>query len=98
MGSDELLHILDRSAKLAKPELEVVLVEQHAPLALAVADEAIVLTRGRVAFRGSAAEIAAQPDRLEAAYLGTIEREPERPSVEAVVGTHGGDRADGGVR
>ncbi len=48
----------------------VVLVEQHVQLALDVADEAIVLVHGSTMLRGSAAELTADPDRLEAAYLG----------------------------
>ena len=48
----------------------VVLVEQHVRLALEVADDAIVLVRGQVTLQGPAAELAREPDRLEAAYLG----------------------------
>jgi branched-chain amino acid transport system ATP-binding protein len=48
----------------------VVLVEQHVQLALEVADEAIVLTQGRVTLSGNAAELAADPSRLESAYMG----------------------------
>jgi branched-chain amino acid transport system ATP-binding protein len=47
----------------------VVLVEQHVKLALEVADQAIVLVHGQVSLAGSAAELAADPTRLEAAYL-----------------------------
>jgi branched-chain amino acid transport system ATP-binding protein len=48
----------------------VVLVEQHVQLALEVADDAIVLTHGRVTLAGSASELAADSTRLEAAYMG----------------------------
>ena len=51
----------------------VVLVEQHVKLALAVADEAAVLNRGRVVLRGAAADLAADGDQLERAYLGELE-------------------------
>jgi len=56
-------HIADSGAA-------VVLVEQHISLALEVADSAIVLVHGDVALRGSAAELRADPSRLEHAYLG----------------------------
>jgi branched-chain amino acid transport system ATP-binding protein len=48
----------------------VVLVEQHVQLALEVADRAAVLVHGEIRLRGSAADLAGQPDELEAAYLG----------------------------
>jgi branched-chain amino acid transport system ATP-binding protein len=48
----------------------VVLVEQHVHLALDIADEAIVLSHGKVELRGPAAALAADAARLEAAYLG----------------------------
>lgn len=48
----------------------VVLVEQHVDLVLGVADEALVLVRGEVVLRDSAAALRADPARLEAAYFG----------------------------
>jgi branched-chain amino acid transport system ATP-binding protein len=48
----------------------VILVEQHVHLALEVADEVLVLVHGRVVLRGLAADLAAEPGRLESAYLG----------------------------
>ena len=48
----------------------VVLVEQHVHLALTVADRAIVLVHGEVSLEGSAQELLANPQRLEASYLG----------------------------
>ncbi|HEX9684102.1 MAG TPA: ATP-binding cassette domain-containing protein [Acidimicrobiales bacterium] len=49
----------------------VVIVEQHVHLALEVADEALVLVHGDVTLKGAAADLAAAPERLERAYLGT---------------------------
>jgi branched-chain amino acid transport system ATP-binding protein len=49
----------------------VVLVEQHVQLALEVADAALVLVHGEVSLSGSAAELRADAEGLEAAYLGS---------------------------
>jgi branched-chain amino acid transport system ATP-binding protein len=48
----------------------VIVVEQHVQLALEIADEAIVLVHGDTVLRGAAGDLTADPDRLEAAYLG----------------------------
>lgn len=48
----------------------VVIVEQHVQLALEVADQALVLLHGDVALRGPAAELAADAEGLQRAYLG----------------------------
>jgi ABC-type branched-subunit amino acid transport system ATPase component len=50
----------------------VVFAEQHAHHALAVADRAYVLSAGTVALEGRADELAADPQRLAAAYLGSL--------------------------
>jgi branched-chain amino acid transport system ATP-binding protein len=52
----------------------IVLVEQHVTLALQVADEAAVLSRGRIVLRGAAAELRADGTRLEQAYFGVAEQ------------------------
>jgi len=49
----------------------VLLVEQHVPAALAVADRGYVLRSGRVAVEGDAATLRADPGLLAASYLGT---------------------------
>jgi branched-chain amino acid transport system ATP-binding protein len=49
---------------IAEDSLAVVLVEQHARVALSVTDMAIVLNRGRVIHHGPSAELLADPQRL----------------------------------
>ncbi len=49
----------------------VLLVEQAVAQALAVADRAAVLERGRLVLEGTGAELAARPDLVESAYLGS---------------------------
>jgi ABC-type branched-subunit amino acid transport system ATPase component len=44
-------------------------VEQHVRRALAVADRAYVMERGRITIGGTAAEVSGQIDKIEAAYL-----------------------------
>ncbi len=56
---------------LADDGMAVLVVEQFASLALSVADRAYVLHQGRVALAGTAATLAAAPEALEAAYLGS---------------------------
>jgi branched-chain amino acid transport system ATP-binding protein len=56
---------------LAEGGMAVLLVEQFANLVLGLADDAVVLTGGRMTFSGLAAELAAFPARLHQAYLGT---------------------------
>ncbi|WP_158882743.1 ABC transporter ATP-binding protein [Amycolatopsis anabasis] len=48
----------------------VVLTEQYVPLALATADQALVLRRGGTALRGPAADLAERPELLADSYLG----------------------------
>jgi branched-chain amino acid transport system ATP-binding protein len=56
--------------KMAVDGVGVLFVEQHPHLALAIADRAYVLQRGRITLEGRASQIAAGKDALEAAYLG----------------------------
>ena len=59
---DMLLKALKRL--IAEDSLAVVLVEQHAKLALQVTQSAMVLNRGRVSYAGPSAELLADPQRL----------------------------------
>ena len=56
----------------------IVLVEQHVSLALQVADEAAVLSRGAIVLRGAASELGRDGARLEQAYFGVVEPQPAR--------------------
>jgi branched-chain amino acid transport system ATP-binding protein len=49
----------------------VLLIEQFANLALDLADQALVLERGRLVFSGAAVTLKAQPDILHGAYLAS---------------------------
>ena len=64
----------------------IVLVEQNARLALATADRALVMQRGRVALEGPAAELARDP-RVRDVYLGRRETSvtpaPAEPNLES---------------
>jgi branched-chain amino acid transport system ATP-binding protein len=62
----------------------VVFVEQYVGLALKVADSVSVLNHGGVVMNGSAAEIAAQPEALEQAYLGSTEPAGDETTAENV--------------
>jgi branched-chain amino acid transport system ATP-binding protein len=59
---ESLLKALKRL--IAEDSLAVVLVEQHAKLALQVTQSALVLNRGRVSYSGPSAELLADPQRL----------------------------------
>jgi branched-chain amino acid transport system ATP-binding protein len=63
---DEVLAALGRAPAAG---LTVLLVEQNVAKALALADHAYVLERGRIVLQGSSAELARE-ERVQAAYLG----------------------------
>jgi branched-chain amino acid transport system ATP-binding protein len=49
---------------IREDSLTIVLVEQHAKLALEVTQTALVLNRGRVAYHGPSRELLSDPKRL----------------------------------
>ena len=51
--------------ELRRTGLSIVLVEQHARLALRMTDEAIVLVRGRIVLRHSSQDLLDEPEALE---------------------------------
>jgi branched-chain amino acid transport system ATP-binding protein len=65
---DQLATVLRRVAD--DLGIGVLLVEQHIPVALSIADAAVVLVHGEVVARGPAAALVERPDVLQASYLG----------------------------
>jgi branched-chain amino acid transport system ATP-binding protein len=61
---ETVLSGLDRLKR--EDDLTLLLVEQHARIALEFADDAIVLDRGRIVFRGRSTELLDAPERLGA--------------------------------
>jgi branched-chain amino acid transport system ATP-binding protein len=57
----------------------ILVVEQHVALVLAIADRAYLLSGGRLAHTGPAAELAARRDLVELGYLGEIPPESVGP-------------------
>ena len=49
---------------IAEDSLAIILVEQHAKVALSVTESAMVLNRGRISHYGPSAELLADPQRL----------------------------------
>ncbi len=71
---ERLLPVIRRIA--TERRMAVLLVEQHVPMALAVADRAYVLSHGQLVLEGDTAELRRRKDLLEASYLG------EHPAME----------------
>jgi branched-chain amino acid transport system ATP-binding protein len=63
--------LLERIRELASQTgFSILLVEQHVPIALDLADRVYVLSRGRVTYEGPPSELREKPELIEAAYLG----------------------------
>ena len=69
--------------QMATEGIGLLLVEQFADRALDIGHHAVVLARGSVALRGSAAEVRSQPERLRAAYLGELADHPGAKGSES---------------
>jgi branched-chain amino acid transport system ATP-binding protein len=69
--------LLDAVRSAADAGTGVLLVEQHAKLALSRADRAYVLQNGRIVLTGAARDLAANLGELERAYLATPEADAE---------------------
>jgi len=69
IAAESLLKTIRRIADTT--DTAVVIVEQHVPLALRIADEAAVLVHGDLVLSERADVLAGQPERIEAAYLGS---------------------------
>ena len=63
---EQIFEIIKR---LHKEGTTILLVEQNAEMALAVADRAYVLESGKITYTGTGAELA-QSDEIKKAYLG----------------------------
>ena len=74
--ADALLAGLDRLKQ--EDDLALLLVEQHAQLALNLAEDAVVLDRGAIVFAGSSRELIDAPERLNA-LMGIGERQASTP-------------------
>jgi branched-chain amino acid transport system ATP-binding protein len=70
---DALLAALDRLKQEGR--LALLLVEQHARLALEFTERAVILDRGAIVFSGHSNELLAQPDRLDA-LMGVARNRP----------------------
>jgi len=96
---EALLKSLERL--LAEDELAVILVEQHAKLALQVTREALVMSRGRVIHQGLSRELLADPERLgawwsrsrwNASFSPSAASRPSSPSRSAPLPRTGSNR------
>ena len=64
---EQLLEVVDQ---LKQDGMTIVIVEQSLNVALAIADRAVFLEKGRVRFEGPAQELAERGDLARAVFLG----------------------------
>jgi branched-chain amino acid transport system ATP-binding protein len=76
--SDRMLGFVRQAAHSG---VAVLLVEQQAARALAIADRAYVLNRGRVQLEGPASDVLAQLDRVSETYFG-VQSPSGRPATQ----------------
>ena len=77
-----IANVFEFVTRIREQGTAIVLVEQNARLALATADRALVMQRGRVALEGPAAELAADP-RVHDVYLGRVRHSSHPAGPEA---------------
>jgi branched-chain amino acid transport system ATP-binding protein len=78
LGPIVVRRLLEAVRQAADGGIGVLLVEQQARLALALADRVYVLRRGRIALQGTAMDIRARIDELERTYLAGPTADGER--------------------
>jgi branched-chain amino acid transport system ATP-binding protein len=61
--------LIPRIEKLADSGIGVLLIEQFATIALGMAEDAYVMSQGRIRFSGTASELKTKPELLQSAYL-----------------------------
>ncbi len=89
----QLLPLLDEARSAGST---IVLVEQSADVALAVADRAVFLEKGEVRFSGPAADLRGRTDLLRAVFLPERAARFRRPAAGDRRGGRGGGRAGRG--
>jgi ABC-type branched-subunit amino acid transport system ATPase component len=77
--------LMDALRKAADGGAGVLLVEQHARQALAVADRAYILQRGNIIWSGTAEDARQNLHRVEGAYLGHVDSDEISPSHRSAV-------------
>jgi branched-chain amino acid transport system ATP-binding protein len=63
--------------------MAVIVVEQHARIALSLTDHAIVLDRGRIVYRGESKHLSGDPDTLHRLLVGDPRPDPVEPGSAA---------------